>query len=136
LSGGTIPEDDVRILPLLAALTLLTAGSASAQTAETPPNNAAPARGTGQGNDAVNPNGNVPSSVNASGTIRMVSMADLAKGANSFTEGQARSRIAGAGFGNVTALTKDENGVWRGHAEHEGRTVDVGFDYKGQIAFQ
>lgn len=126
----------MRIPTLLAALTLLTAGGAWAQTDATPPNNAAPPRGTGQGNDAVNPNGNAPSSVNASGTIRMVAMADLAKGANSFTEGQARTRIAGAGFGNVTALTKDENGIWRGHAEREGRTVDVGFDYKGQVAYQ
>ena len=89
----------MRIRPLLAALTLLTAGAAQAQSGATPPDNAAPALGTGQGNDAVNPAGNAPSSVNASGTARLVAMSDLAKGANSFTEGQARTRIAGAGFG-------------------------------------
>ncbi|RYC32803.1 hypothetical protein D3273_06890 [Lichenibacterium minor] len=126
----------MRTLPFLAALAFLTAGAAQAQTTATPPNNAAPPRGTGQDNDAVNPMGNVSSSVNASGTVRMVSMADLAKGANSFTEGQARARIAGAGFKDVTPLTKDENGIWRGHGGREGRTVDVGFDYKGQVAFQ
>ena len=126
----------MRIRPLLAALTLLTAGAAQAQSGATPHDNAAPALGTGQGNDAVNPAGNAPSSVNASGTVRLVAMSDLAKGANSFTEGQARTRIAGAGFGNVTSLAKDDDGVWRGHGDREGRTFDVGFDYKGQVAFQ
>lgn len=122
-----------------AALAASVAG-ASAQTASpqtaSPPNNAAPPLGTGQSNDAVNPVGNAPSSVNASGTVRMVPMSDLAKGANSFTEGQAQTRIAGAGFRNVSSLTKDDNGIWRGHGDREGRTFDVGFDFKGQVAFQ
>ena len=126
----------MRIRPLLAILILLTTGAAQAQSDATPPNNAAPPLGTGQSNDAVNPSGNAPSSVNASGTVRLVPMSDLSHGANSFTESQARTRIAGAGFGKVTPLTKDENGIWRGHGDREGRTVDVGFDYKGQVAFQ
>ena len=121
---------------LLAAVALLAAGGAQAQTGTTPPNNAAPPLGTGQGNDVINPAGNAPSSVNASGTVRMVPMSDLAKGANSFTEGQARTRIAGAGFGKVSPLTKDGDGIWRGHGDREGRTFDVGFDFKGQVAFQ
>jgi len=37
-------------------------------------------------------------------------------GANSFTEGQAKSRIEGAGFTQVTGLKKDDNGIWRGSA--------------------
>ena len=126
----------MRILPLLAALTLLSAGAAQAQSGAPPPNNAAPPLGTGPGNDALHPVGNASSSVNASGTVRIVPMSDLAKGANSFTEGQARGRVAGAGFTNVTPLTKDEGGIWRGHGDREGRTFDVGFDYKGQVAFQ
>ena len=107
----------MRILPLLVALVPLTVGAA-------------------QGNDAVNPVGNAPSSVNASGTVRIVPMSDLAPGANSFTEGEARRRIAGAGFGDVSTLTQDGNGIWRGHGQREGRAFDVGFDYKGQVAFQ
>ncbi|WP_237481117.1 hypothetical protein [Lichenibacterium dinghuense] len=125
----------MRTLPLFAALVLLTAGGASAQTAS-PPANAAPPQGTGQDNSIVNPVGNAPSTVNASGTVRMVPMSDLARGANSFTEGQARDRIAGAGFRNVSALTEDGNGIWRGHGDRQGRTFEVGFDYKGQVAFQ
>ena len=130
------PEDDVRTLPLTAALLLLIAGAARAQGGAAPPNNAAPPLATGQNNDIVNPVGNAPSSVNATGTVRMAPMSDLAKGANSFTEGQARTRIAGAGFSNVTPLTQDANGIWRGHGDRQGRTFDVGFDYKGQVAFQ
>ena len=128
-------EHDLRILPPIAVLALLTATGASAQTAASP-NTATPPQGTGQGNEAVNPPGNAGSNVNASGTIRTVPMPDLAKGANSFTEGQARSRIEGAGFGSVTGLAKDADGIWRGHADKGGRTVPVGFDYKGQLASQ
>lgn len=128
-------EDVLRNLILIPALTLLLATAATAQTAE-PTNAASPPRGTGQSNEPLNPSGDVGSSVNASGTIREVAMADLAKGANSFTEGQARSRIESAGFRKVTGLAKGDDGVWRGHAEKEGRTLDVGFDFKGQTAFQ
>ncbi len=126
-------EDDLRHLILIPALALLLAGPATAQTAE-PANSATPPRGTGQANEPLNPSGNLPSTVNASGTIREVAMADLAKGANSFTEGQVRSRIESAGFIKVSGLAKDADGIWRGHAEKEGRTLDVGFDFKGQIA--
>ena len=125
----------MRILAISAAATLLALGAAAAQT-DPAPNNAAPPRGTGPSNEPINPPGNAASGVNASGTIRTVAMADLAQGANSFTEAQARARIASAGFTNPTGLAQDRGGIWRGHAEREGRTVDVGFDYKGQIAFQ
>ena len=37
-----------------------------------------------------------------------------ARGANSFTEDQAKSRIEAQGYANVSDLTKDDNGVWRG----------------------
>jgi hypothetical protein len=43
-------------------------------------------------------------------------------GANSFTEGQAKSRIEARGFTNVTGLKKDSDGVWRGTAT-QGRQV-------------
>ena len=54
-------------------------------------------------------------------------------GANSFTEGQARSRIEKMGFADVTDLKKDDNGVWRGRAMKGGQMVDVSVDYQGNV---
>ena len=54
-----------------------------------------------------------------------------AKGANSFTMGEAKSRLEKDGFSNVSGLTKDENGVWRGQAQKGGSTTTVWLDYKG-----
>lgn len=54
-------------------------------------------------------------------------------GANSFTEGQAKSRLEANGYSNVTALKKDENGVWKGSAMHAGAKVNVSVDYRGNI---
>ncbi len=56
-----------------------------------------------------------------------------AAGANSFTEGQAKSRLEDNGFSNVSDLTKDQNGVWRGKGSKGGKTVDVSVDYQGNI---
>jgi hypothetical protein len=55
------------------------------------------------------------------------------KGANSFTEGEAKSRIEKKGFGNVSDLKKDDHGVWRGHAMRNGHQVDVAVDYQGNV---
>jgi hypothetical protein len=54
-------------------------------------------------------------------------------GANSFTEGQAKSRIEGAGFAGVSDLKKDDNGVWRGKATKGGATTDVSIDFQGNV---
>jgi len=54
-------------------------------------------------------------------------------GANSFTEGQAQDRARGAGFANVSGLTKDENGIWRGTAESAGKKVNIAIDFKGNV---
>lgn len=55
-------------------------------------------------------------------------------GANSFTEGQAKSRIEAAGYSNVSGLKKDDNGVWRGKAAKGGsRSVDVSVDFQGNV---
>jgi hypothetical protein len=54
-------------------------------------------------------------------------------GANSFTEGEAKSRIEKMGFANVSDLKKDDNGVWRGRAMKGGQTVDVSLDYQGNV---
>ncbi len=54
-------------------------------------------------------------------------------GANSVTEGQAKSRIESNGFSNVTGLKKDDNGVWRGKAMKDGKSVDVSLDFQGNV---
>ena len=54
-------------------------------------------------------------------------------GANSFTMGQAQKRIEDQGFTQVTALVKDDNSVWRGHAMKGGKAVNVALDFQGNI---
>jgi hypothetical protein len=54
-------------------------------------------------------------------------------GRNSFTEGEARNRIEKFGYSNVTGLTKDADGIWRGTATKNGATGDVALDYQGNI---
>ena len=56
-----------------------------------------------------------------------------AKGANSFTQDQARGRLTKAGYRNVSTLKKDKDGVWRGTGIRAGKTVHVGLDYKGNV---
>lgn len=54
-------------------------------------------------------------------------------GANSFTEEQARDRAIAAGHTGVSALTKDDNGIWRGTATMNGATANIAVDYKGNV---
>ena len=133
----------MRILIALTAATMLIVGPTLAQSTQTAPagSTASPASpgadtATGSSNPAVNPTGNTGSDVNASGTVNIVAMSALEKGANSFTEGQAKSRIGSAGFTNVSDLKKDDQGVWRGTAMRNGKSQQVGFDYKGNIGAQ
>ena len=55
------------------------------------------------------------------------------KGANSFTEGEARNRGLSRGYRNVSPLTMNADGIWRGTAELNGVKVDVTVDYKGNV---
>jgi hypothetical protein len=54
-------------------------------------------------------------------------------GANSFTEGQAKSRLEANGYSAIGELKKDDNGVWKGTATHSGQQVTVSVDYRGNI---
>ena len=54
-------------------------------------------------------------------------------GASSFTEGQARSRLADNGFQEIGNLRKNDQGVWQGTAMKNGKQVNVGLDYQGNI---
>lgn len=55
------------------------------------------------------------------------------EGANSFTEEQAKSRIADAGYTDVSDLKLDDKGLWRGTAMKDGASVSVALDYQGNV---
>lgn len=126
-------EVNLRTLMKATAALALLATPALAQTQPASPGSGS---ATGSSNPAVNTQGNAPSSVNASGTAQFVAASALEQGANSFTEGQTKSRLEGAGLTNVMDLKKDDGGIWRGKAMRDGKSVTVGFDYKGNIAAQ
>jgi hypothetical protein len=54
-------------------------------------------------------------------------------GRNSFTEGQARSKIEEAGYTGISDLKKDDNGVWRGKASKSGTATNVSVDFQGNV---
>lgn len=58
------------------------------------------------------------------------------KGANSFTEAQARDRAVARGFVDVSAMKKDDDGIWRGTASLEGKAVALAIDFKGNVVSQ
>lgn len=55
------------------------------------------------------------------------------KGANSFTQAQAKDRALAHGLTDVTGLAKDADGIWRGKAMQNGKQVNVAVDYKGNV---
>jgi hypothetical protein len=58
------------------------------------------------------------------------------KGANSFTETQAKDRAVAQGLSDVGALKKDDDGIWRGPAMQDGKSVQVAVDFKGNVVPQ
>ncbi len=58
------------------------------------------------------------------------------EGANSFTQGQAKDRAEAAGFTEVSALQKDDKGIWRGTAKRGGSQVNIAIDFKGNVVAQ
>jgi len=82
-------------------------------------------------NPPANPNGSTPA-VNTPSTTPNPG-APVA-GANSFTESQAKSRIEAKGYTNVTGLTKDSSGVWRGTAsQSDNKSMSVSVDFQGNV---
>lgn len=55
------------------------------------------------------------------------------KGANSFTEAQAKDHAAARGFVAISELKKDDAGVWRGTARLDGKEFSLAVDYKGNV---
>ena len=113
----------MKVIPLATAACLFT-GIAVAQQATTTRNSTAapPSATTSQSHNPA-----VATTTNANDS------AAPAKGSNSFTEGQAKDRIAQRGYTNVADLKKDDNGVWHGTAQHGGSPVQVWLDYKGNV---
>jgi hypothetical protein len=108
---------DLKQTAFAAALLLGSAGWAMAQSTA-PSTNATPSAGT-----SANPNANATGAGNAS----------LERGANSFTEGQARRRIEDRGYTDVDQLRKDQNSIWQAEAMKDGRRVRVGVDFRGNV---
>jgi hypothetical protein len=75
---------------------------------------------SGPGNNAVNSSGQNNSNAPVAGR-------------NSFTEEQAKSKIEGAGFSDVSGLAKDDKGVWRGKAKKGGASNNVSVDFQGNV---
>jgi protein-disulfide isomerase len=96
---------------LFVCIGLLAAATASAQNppAQSGPNNSAV-------NTAGQNNSNAP-----------------VAGRNSFTEGQAKSKIEDAGYTNVSELKKDSDGVWRGKASKGASAIAVSVDFQGNV---
>ena len=108
----------MKILTTLVLVSGLLATAASAQTTKS---------------TAVAPqNGDTNQAVATTGANAM----QPAKGANSFTEGEAMRRIEKEGFTQVADLKKDGDGVWRGHGMKNNASVNVWLDYKGNIGQQ
>lgn len=59
-------------------------------------------------------------------------LAKPAKGANSFTEDQARGRLVKAGYSKIGKISKND-GLWSGMAVKGGKKMTVVLDYKGNI---
>ena len=104
----------MRTVLMSAALLGFVAGGAMAQT--TPPAQSGPQNSAINSSDSSNRHVTNP-----------------VAGSNSYTEGEAKSRIEKMGFTNVSNLKKDDNGVWRGKAMKGGQTVDVSLDYQGNV---
>lgn len=80
-----------------------------------------------------------PPTTGASDTTGATNATDTAApvaGANSFTEDQAKGRIQDAGYSEVSGLTKDDKGIWRGQAKKDGKSMPVALDYQGNVTSQ
>ena len=110
-------------------------GAASAFAQSTPPTTPSTPLVTSPPPPAVPPPTGGPNSLPAGEPANVIAKGDgLSKGASPFTEAEARSRLQQNGYRQVSALTRDQDGVWRGSATRGGRQVQVGLDHKGNIS--
>jgi putative membrane protein len=119
-----------RVPTILVSLGVIVSGSAFGQTAPTtqmppPP----PLTQTA-------PLGQVPPPVATTTDSASKTATPPVPGANSFTESEARHRLEQHGYTTVSNLTKDDQGIWRGMAMKDGKSVPVALDYQGNIVSQ
>jgi len=137
----------------LALAAILIAGSASAQTpgptTQGTPGNTAPGATSNAPMSGVSPStGTTPNTGivgrntgkaaaagdrNQAVTTTGANAPQPARGANSFSTGEARRRIERNGYTNVSGLKKDDGGVWRGTANKGGTPTAVWLDFKGNV---
>ncbi len=122
----------------LATLAIMSAVATTAVAQTT--NNQGSTGSQGSGSSTMQPMNNATGSSNPAATVKPAdspqTTGSVEPGANSFTEGQARSRIEAQGFSNVTELRKDDQGIWRGKAMRNGQSVGVAIDYRGTVQAQ
>jgi protein CpxP len=134
--GGDIMHLSRPAALIFAALAM--GGSALAQTTVTgQPSTGGANSSQSRGQEAVTrPNTDQMTTDGKAGAPANAANVQLEPGANSYTEGQVRSRLEEAGFRDIADLRKDDQGIWRGKAMQNGRSVNVGFDFKGNVAAQ
>jgi protein CpxP len=114
-------------------------GVAGAQTTTTNPNTTSttPVTPNAAGTASTTPMTKTDDKAAASGNTNQAvattnaNASEPARGANSFTMGEAKSRLEKNGFADVSDLKKDDNGVWRGTGKKDGSAASVWLDYKG-----
>src|SRR3954453_15872505 len=130
----------------IALLGSFTAAAALAQTSTTPASHPTapgvtsatpnPSTGVPAGTEGVNRNTGPAAASGGRNQAVATTNANApqpARGANSFTDGEARRRIESNGYTEVTGLQKDAYGIWHGSAKKGGNTVKVWLDYKGNV---
>ena len=141
-------------LPAAIVLSLLAGGLAQAQTTSpnaTSPNatgttapaaNAPDTNATGTGALGTSATG-LPNNSSTSTNTAVATTGNggqngtrLVPGANSFTQGEAQSRIQSQGFAEVSGLKLDDQGIWRGTATKDGKSAQVALDYQGNVVAQ
>lgn len=104
----------MKYIPLFASVLLLSSVAAQAQTSSDANTTETPAVSTSETNNA-----NAP-----------------VEGQNSFTEDQARERMADAGYTDIKDLKLDDKGFWNASAMKGGSSVHVVLDYQGNVVTQ
>jgi hypothetical protein len=63
-----------------------------------------------------------------------IDRSDSASNVEPFTETQVRFRLERSGYTQLSALTRGNDGVWRGSAMKEGEPVHVSVDRLGKVS--
>ena len=136
------------MLSAAAAVALMTApalataaayGGADNTTAATAPNSATTATAPNSTTTATAPNSTTTATAPTDASNPAIKTTEgnnpgaPAAGANSFTMNQAKARIEARGYGQVSGLQKDKEGLWRGKAMKDGKAVNVALDFQGNV---